>query len=70
MLLLIIVRGLRRRLLLHRVLSRRLESRDNDSGNYPIITLYDLLSYRQLLALGRASASLNLHPLEVPPTYL
>ena len=33
-------------------------------------SLYDLLSYRQLLALGRARPPLDLHPLEIPPTDL
>ena len=34
------------RLLLHGILSHRLESRNNDGGYYPIIVLYDLLSHR------------------------
>ena len=68
--LLLIVRGLRRRLLLHRVLSHRFESRNNDGGYYPFIVLYDLLSNRQLLTMGWASASLHLYPLKIPPTDL
>ena len=66
--LLLIVRGPHRRLLLHCVLSRRIESRNNDRGYHPGLVLYDLLSNRQLLATGRVSASLDLHPLEVSRT--
>ena len=68
--LLLIVRGPHRRLLLHRILSHRLESRNNDRGNYPLIVLYDLLSHWQLLALRRTCPSLDLHPLKIPPTDL
>ena len=42
--LLLIVRGPCRRLLLHCILSHRLESRDNYRGYHPVIALYDLLS--------------------------
>ena len=70
MILLLIVQGPHRRLLLHRILENQRESRNNDRGYYPIIVLYDLLSHQQLLALGRARSSLDLHPLEVPPTNL
>ena len=68
--LLLIVRGPHRRLLLHRVLSRQIESRNNDGGYYPLIVLYDLLSNQQLLALRWTSPPLDLHPLQVPPTDL
>ena len=70
MLLLLIVRGHRRSFLLHRVLLHRIESRNNDRGYYPITVLYDHLSHRQLLSMGRTRAPLNLRPLEIPPTYL
>ena len=58
------------RLLLHRVLSHWLESRNNDRGYYSIIVLYDLLSNRQLLTLRRTRSSLDLYPLQIPPTDL
>ena len=58
------------RLLLHCVLRHWCESRNNDRGYYPFIVLYDLLSHWQLLALGQTRSSLDLHPLEVPPTNL
>ena len=58
------------RLLLHCVLGHRFESRNNDRGDHPVIALYDLLSHRQLLALRWACSSLNLHPLQIPPTDL
>ena len=69
-LLLLIVRGPHRRLLLHCILLYRRKSRNNDRGYYPIIVLYDLLSHRQLLAMGQARSPLNLHPLEIPPANL
>ena len=68
--LLIIVRGLHRRLFLHCVLSRRFESRNNYRGYHPGIVLYDLLSHWQLLTLRRTRPPLDLHPLQVPPTDL
>ena len=58
------------RLLLHRVLLYRRESRNNDRGYYPFIVLYDLLSHWQLLMMRRTPPSLDLHPLKISPTDL
>ena len=58
------------RLLLHCVLGHRLKSRNNYRGYHPGSVLYDLLSNRQLLALGRTRLSLDLHPLEISPANL
>ena len=62
--------GPHRRLLLHCVLSHRLESRNNHRGYHPGVVLYDLLSNRQLLALRRTPSPLDLHPLQISPTDL
>ena len=70
MLLLLLGRHRGIRLLLHRVLLYRCESRNNDRGYYPFIVLYDLLSHRQFLPLRRTRPPLDLHPLEIPPTDL
>ena len=64
------VRGPHQRLLLHCVLSHRLESRNNYRGYHPGIVLYYLLSHWQLLVLRRTRSPLDLHPLQVPPTDL
>ena len=68
--LLLIVRGPRRRLLLHCILHCRRKSRHDHRGYHPGLVLYDLLSHQQLLLLRRTRSPMNLHPLEIPPTNL
>ena len=57
-------------LVLHRILSHWRESRNNHRGYHPSLILYDLFSHWQPLPLRQTCPSLDLHPLEIPPTDL